>query len=95
MRSMLLRSWWKLKRKTKKMKRGEPEFWSKKAIAPIVSFVLLIGLAVALGTGVYLWQVKQTEGISSGVVRYVSGVMECNEINFNVYTSCINFYRGS
>lgn len=72
-----------MKRKTKKM--NEQEFESKRAIAPIISMVLLLGLAVALGTGVYLWQVRQTEKLGSSVVRFASGVMDCQELTFNVY----------
>lgn len=71
-------------KKKKKAKKGKHDPESKKAIAPIISFVLLLGFAVALGTGVFLWQARQTERLGESVIRYASGVMDCQELNFNV-----------
>ena len=75
-----------MKNKQRKLKKCEHDFESKKAIAPVISMVLLLGLAVALGTGVYLWQVRQTGELGEGVVRYASGVLDCYNLNFNVYS---------
>lgn len=59
-------------------------FETRKAVAPIIATVLLLGFAIALGTSVYLWQARQTESLSKGMVRYASGVLECDNVNFNV-----------
>lgn len=67
----------------RKAKKSEHDYNSRRAVAPIVATVLLLGLSVALGVGVYLWQVRQTEGLGKGVVRFVSGVLECDNVNFN------------
>lgn len=74
-----------MKSKIRKSKKVEREVENKKAIAPIIATILLLGLAVTLGTSVYLWQVRQTESLSKGLVRFASGVLECDNINFNVY----------
>ncbi|MCG2718426.1 MAG: hypothetical protein L6408_06300 [Nanoarchaeota archaeon] len=73
--------------KNKKSKTGKVkhDFDGKKAVAPIISLILLLGLAVGLATAISLWQFEQTENLGSSMVRFASGVMECNEINFNVY----------
>lgn len=72
------------KKKAKKAKHDLDD--GKKAIAPIISFVLLLGLAVALGTSVFLWHARQTERLGEGVIRYASGVMSCQELSFNAYS---------
>lgn len=72
--------------KIKKSKK-EHDSESRKAIAPIISTILLLGFAVALGTGVYLWHVGQTEKLGKGVIRYASGIMDCQNLNFNAFSS--------
>ena len=57
---------------------------NKLAVSPIIATVLLIGFAVVLGTSVFLWQVRQTEELSEGVVDFVSGKMGCESVNLNV-----------
>ncbi|MDP2906483.1 MAG: hypothetical protein Q8O03_00935 [Nanoarchaeota archaeon] len=68
-------------------KKSKHDCDSKKAIAPIIATVLLLGFAIALGTGVYLWQVRQTESLSKGLVRFASGILDCQNVNFNAYSS--------
>lgn len=76
----------KMENKVKKTRRGD-EFNNRKAVSQIVSWVLLLGFAIGLGTGVFLWQARQTEKLSESVVRYASGVLDCQNLNFNVYSS--------
>jgi flagellin-like protein len=59
----------------------------KKGISPIIATVLLLGFAVALGTSVFLWQARQTEQLGKGLVRFASGVLNCQEVNFNAQSS--------
>lgn len=56
---------------------------NKKGMA-IVSWVLLLGFVIALATGVFIWQIKQTEELSQGMVKSVSGEMGCEGVVFNV-----------
>lgn len=60
---------------------------NRRGVGQIVSWILLLGLAVALGTGIFLWQVRQTEELGSSTIRFASGVMECQNLNFNAYSS--------
>lgn len=77
----------KMSLKKSKKKKAEHDCDGRKAIAPVISFILLLGFAVALGTGVYLWQVRQAESLSEGVVRYASGILACQNLNFNAQSS--------
>ncbi|MBU4501242.1 MAG: hypothetical protein KKA79_01520 [Nanoarchaeota archaeon] len=60
---------------------------TSRGIAPIVSWILLLGFAIGLATLISLWQIDQTEDFGSSVIRYASGIMDCNELSFNVYSS--------
>ncbi|MDP2907772.1 MAG: hypothetical protein Q8O03_07560 [Nanoarchaeota archaeon] len=58
---------------------------NKLAISPIIATVLLLGFAIALGTSVFLWQVRQTEELSKGVVDFVDAGMGCESVYLNVH----------
>jgi len=73
-----------LKNKIGKLGKCKHDSHSRKAITPIIATVLLLGFAVALGTSVFLWQARQTESLSKGLMRFASGVLECDNVNFNV-----------
>lgn len=73
--------------KKNKTRKHEKDICKRNAIAPIISTILLLGLAVAIGTAVYSWQVRQTEQLGKSMVRFASGVLECENINFNAQSS--------
>lgn len=56
----------------------------KKAIAPIISFVLLLGFAIGIASMVYTFSVKQAETLSEKGVSFVSGKMGCENVYLNV-----------
>lgn len=56
---------------------------NKKGMA-VISWVLLLGFAIALATTIALWQVKQTEELSEGMIRFVSGGLQCENVQFNI-----------
>lgn len=63
----------------------------KKAIAPIIAFVLLMGLAVALGAFVTIWYTKASEKQTSELIGRLGTEEECSSVGFDVafdYENC-------
>ena len=58
---------------------------NKKAITPAISFILLIGLAVAMAGIVTVWIKSTAEDTSDKLVNNVDKDMRCTDTSFNAY----------
>ncbi len=64
---------------------------SKKGISAIIGYVLLLGLAVALGMFVTSWYLKSSGSQSEQVLTAVEGGLLCEEVSINMgfdYENC-------
>ncbi|MBU2637655.1 MAG: hypothetical protein KJ955_01655 [Nanoarchaeota archaeon] len=57
---------------------------SKKAIAPIIAFVLLMGMAVALGAFVTIWYTRASEKQTTELIGKFGTEEECSGVGFDV-----------
>lgn len=57
---------------------------SKKGISEIISYVLILGLAVALGAMITIWYQSTTEKQTSGIINPIEGTSQCQDVNVNV-----------
>lgn len=63
----------------------------KKGIAPIIAVVMIMALAVTLGTFVTIWYTKASEAQTKTIIEKYGGVDECADVRFDVsfnYTKC-------
>lgn len=57
----------------------------------VVSWILLLGFAIALATTIFMWLKGQTTELTQQTVDYVEGKLECTEVSINVqHTNCDN-----
>lgn len=64
---------------------------SRKAIAPIIAFVLLMGLAVTLGVFVTIWYTRASEKQTSELIGRFGTEEECSSVSFDAaldYDAC-------
>ena len=64
---------------------------SKKGISEIISYVLILGLAVALGAMITVWYQSTTQKQTAGIIDPVEGTSQCQDVNVNVafdYDNC-------
>ncbi|MBS3117759.1 hypothetical protein J4430_02675 [Candidatus Woesearchaeota archaeon] len=68
-------------------------FILKKGVGALIGWVLLLGFVISIGTMVFLSLRTHTTELSDRTVNYISGRLECSEININVVTapSCSSF----
>lgn len=65
---------------------------NRKGISPIIAFVMLMALAVTLGTFVTIWYTKSTESQTKTIVEKFGNADECADVRFDVsfdYDNCI------
>lgn len=63
----------------------------KKGISEIISYVLILGLAVALGAMISVWYQSTTQKQTSGIINPIEGTSQCQDVNVNVafdYQNC-------
>ncbi len=64
---------------------------SKKAIAPIIAFVLLMGMAVAMGAFVTIWYTRTSEKQTAELIGRFGTEEECSGVGFDIafnYDTC-------
>ena len=64
---------------------------SKKGISAIIAYVLLLGMAVALGVFVSMWYLQASEKQSTQILGSIEGGALCDEVNANFgfdYVNC-------
>lgn len=64
---------------------------SKKGMSEIITYILLLSLAVSLGTFITVWYKSTTEKQISGFLTPIEGSSQCDEVNVNVvfnYGAC-------
>lgn len=57
---------------------------SKRGVSLIISWVLLLGLAIALGMAIFSWAKIQTEKNVESTLNYVEGSMNCEQVSIGV-----------
>ncbi len=60
-------------------------------MSEIITYVLILSLAVSLGTFIAVWYKGTTERQASGILTPLEGSSECDEVNVNIafnYGSC-------
>ena len=55
----------------------------RKGIGQVLTWVLLLGFAVALATVIFFWASKHTEKVSGTTISYVEGGMQCEQVAIN------------
>lgn len=58
---------------------------NKKAITPAISWILLIGMSVALAGVVTIWMKSTAEDSTKTVIGGVEVDMQCNDVSLNAY----------
>ncbi len=58
--------------------------FSKKAISPVIAWVLLVGFSVALASIVGSWYLSQSQEMTEEALTTLEGGIECNDVNINV-----------
>jgi hypothetical protein len=64
---------------------------NKKGLSEIISYILILSLAVSLGTFIMVWYKGLAEKEVSGVLTPLEGTSQCDDVNINVvfnYDSC-------
>ena len=56
----------------------------KQGVSEIVSWVMLIGLSIAIGMLVLQWSKQQTEQTAEKLTQDVTSSLRCGEVSFNV-----------
>ncbi len=56
----------------------------KKGISPVIAWILILGISVALGSIVTNWYLSKTETITESTLSTLEGGIECNDVNVNV-----------
>lgn len=57
---------------------------NKVAVAPVIAFVLLLGLAVGIASMVYTFSIRQAETLGEKAVSFVESGMGCENVYLNV-----------
>ncbi len=63
----------------------------KKGISEIIAYVLIVSMAVTLGTIVTIWYRSTTEKQVEGILNPIEGSSQCEDVNVNVafhYDTC-------
>jgi len=63
---------------------------TKRGISPLISWVLLVGFAVALSMMVTDWVKTQAESTTEKTVEGVEGDIRCSQVSLNVNVDCIS-----
>ncbi len=56
----------------------------KKAISPIIAWILILGLAVSLAALVYTWYTDQTETMSETILEDIAGSVYCEDVEYDL-----------
>lgn len=65
--------------------------YNKKGISEVIAYVLMVALAVALGTFIAVWYKSTVQTQVSGILNPIEGSSQCDEINVNLvfnYATC-------
>src|SRR3989344_677084 len=65
--------------------------FKKKGVSEIVAYVLIVGMAVAIGTVITVWYRSTTERQVEGILTPIEGSSQCADVNVNVafgYDDC-------
>ena len=57
---------------------------SKKAISPIIAWILLLGFSISLAVIIFNWTRTYTQELTESTVNFVEGKIECQEVSINV-----------
>ena len=70
---------------------------NKKGMSEVISYILILALAVSLGTFITVWYKSTTEKQIAGFLTPVEGTSQCDEVNVNLvfnYDACsVNVYN--
>lgn len=61
---------------------------NKKAVSPVIAYVLLIGMAIALATIVTVWMKQSAKSQVENVITPTAGAAECESVNINLIFNC-------
>jgi len=64
----------------------------KRGASLVISWVLLLGLAIGLGMAVFSWSKIQTEKQLESTINYVEGSMDCEQVSIgaSIVVRCLN-----
>jgi hypothetical protein len=60
----------------------------KKGVSEIISWVLLLGFSVLLGTTIIMWSKQQTENYTEELTNMVENDINCRDVIYIVDTNC-------
>ncbi len=61
---------------------------NKRAVSPVVGYVLLIGMAIALASIVTVWMKQSAKSQVENVITPAAGAAECESVNINLIFNC-------
>ena len=61
---------------------------NKRAVSPVIAYVLLIGMAIGLAAIVVTWSRQSAQSQVEAVITPTAGAAECESVNINLIFNC-------